>query len=46
MVAHLYSKEDIPTSINNQIQWLKNAGFKKVELKYKYLNTMIIVAKK
>ena len=43
---NLYSKEDIPTSINNQIQWLKNAGFKKVELKYKYLNTMIIVAKK
>lgn len=43
---NLYSKEDIPDSINNQILWLNKVGFKKVELKYKYLNTMIIVAKK
>jgi len=35
-----------PAPIEHQIKWLKDTGFKKVIIKYKYLNTALIIAYK
>ncbi len=43
---NVYKKEDIPDSINNQIKWLKEAGFKTAELKWKKMNFVVLFGKK
>lgn len=42
----IYRKEDIPDSINNQLQWLKEAGFKKVKCSWNKLNCAVFYSKK
>ncbi|MBU1199491.1 MAG: class I SAM-dependent methyltransferase [Nanoarchaeota archaeon] len=41
-----YKEEDLPNSVNEQIKWLKNAGFQEVECIWEYLNYAIILARK
>ncbi len=40
----LYKQEDIPESIDNQLKWLRNAGFKKAECVWKEKNLAVIIA--
>lgn len=42
----LYRKEDIPDSINNQLQWLKEAGFKKVNCNWNKMNCAVFYGRK
>ena len=41
-----YQEEDLPDSIGDQIQWLKEAGFKRVKSLWRYINYSVIYAKK
>ncbi|MBU0461812.1 MAG: hypothetical protein KJ574_04460, partial [Nanoarchaeota archaeon] len=42
----LYRKEDMPDSISDQLQWLKNASFKEVRCSWKKLNCAVFSGKK
>ena len=42
----IYRKEDIPDSINNQLQWLKEAGFSEVKCSWKKMNCAVFFGKK
>lgn len=42
----IYKKEDIPDSINNQLQWLKKVGFSKVKCSWNKLNCAVFYGKK
>lgn len=42
----LYRKEDIPDSINNQLQGLKKAGFKEVKCCWKKINCAVFFGRK
>lgn len=41
-----YKEEDLPSSVPNQISWLKRAGFKCVECIWQHINYAILCAKK
>lgn len=42
----LYRKEDIPESVENQIKWLKDAGFRDVKCVWRKMNLAVISGKK
>ena len=42
----IYKEEDIPESINNQLKWLKQAGFKDHNCVWNKYNCAVIVGKK
>ncbi len=41
-----HKEEDIPDSIDNQLKWLKESGFKWVECKWKKINCAVLFGKK
>ncbi len=41
-----YLEEDIPDSTNNQLKWLKNAGFNEVNCVFEHINYAVIHARK
>lgn len=44
--AHHHKFLNVLAPMEDQIRWLKKAGFAKVEIKYEYLNTALLLAKK
>jgi tRNA (cmo5U34)-methyltransferase len=42
----IYRKEDIPDSINNQLRWLKDAGFKEVKCSWNKLNCAVFFGRR
>ena len=44
--SHHHKFLNILASLEDQIQWLKEAGFGEVKIKYKKFNTVLLVAKK
>jgi tRNA (cmo5U34)-methyltransferase len=42
----IYRKEDIPDSIKNQLQWLKEAGFKEVKCSWEKMNCAVFYGRK
>lgn len=42
----IYRKEDMPDSINNQIRWLKNAGFKDAKCVWNKMNCAVFFGRK
>lgn len=44
--AHHHKFLNVLAPIENQITWLKEVGFSSVEVRYEYLNTALIIAKK
>lgn len=42
----IYRKEDIPDSINNQLQWFRKAGFSEVKCGWNKLNCAVFYGKK
>ncbi len=41
-----YQEEDLPSSVSNQLKWLKQAGFKEVKCIWEYMNYAVFFGKK
>jgi tRNA (cmo5U34)-methyltransferase len=41
-----YKEEDLPDSTNNQLKWLKEAGFKEVKCIFEYMNYAVFLGKR
>lgn len=41
-----YQEEDLPDSINNQLKWLKNAGFRKIDCIWQFMNYAVFYGRK
>jgi len=44
--AHHHKFLNDPAPLEDQLTWLKEAGFSKIEIKFKKINTILIVATK
>lgn len=41
-----YQEEDLPSSVSNQLEWLKQSGFKDVKCIWKYMNYTVFFGRK
>ena len=41
-----YQEEDLPSSVSNQLEWLKQAGFKEVKCIWEYMNYAVFFGRK